>query len=166
MIINRDSIKKLILIIGYISILNISYAESVNMYLEKEFLIILSTKDYSEALKVCREADAKLDYGIDLRDLEYNNKIGLTYSKEILEDEDNGGKKGNFPWYFPRGRYDDGRYFSIEYSNGYESFAKGYYIVIVESGEVGSLSETLKEVKQYYKNAYIKRAKIYMGCME
>jgi hypothetical protein len=70
-----------------------------------------------------------------------------------------------FHWYFPRGRGDDGRYLSIEYSNGYKEFAKGYYIVIAESGEKGSMKESLKDVKRYYKDSYLKKAKIYMGCL-
>ena len=150
--IRRKRIEKIILLIGFIFITSLSYAEEIdssNMYAEKEFLIIYSTKNYNEALRVCKEADSKLKYGIDLRDLEYNKKIGLTFSKESL-----GSEVELFPWYFPRGRYDDGRYLSVEYSNGYSEFAKGYYIVIAESGEKGSMKESLKDVKRYYKDSY------------
>lgn len=157
-------LEKIVLVIGFIFILSISYAEeseNVDMYEEKEFLIIYSTKNYNEALRVCKESDKKLKYGINLRELQYNKKTGLSFSKETLE------KNGvEFPWYFPRGRYDDGKYLSIEYSNGYSEFAKGYYIVIAESGEKGSMKITLEETKKYYKTAYLKRAKIYMGCLE
>ena len=117
-------IEKIILVIGFIFILSLSYAEEIDnseMYVEKEFLIIYSAKNYNEALRVCKD----------------NKKTGLSFSKETLE---NSGME--FPWYFPRGRYDDGKYLSIEYSNGYSEFAKGYYIVIAESGEKGSMKIT------------------------
>jgi hypothetical protein len=159
----KTYIEKIFLLIGFGFIFSLSYAEEIDssdMYVEKEFLIIYSTKNYNEALRVCKEADSKLKYGIDLRELQYNKKTGLTFSKESL-----GSEEDIFPWYFPRGRGDDGRYLSIEYSNGYKEFAKGYYIVIAESGEKGSMKESLKEVKRYYKDSYLKKAKIYIGCL-
>lgn len=156
----KKILRKVILFYAIITIFNLSYAEEIEMFAEKEFLIIKSTKDYKEALKVCKEADKKLKYGIDLRDLQYNKETGLSFSKESL-----GNEAELFPCYFPRGRGDDGKYLSIEYSDGYKEFAKGYYIVIAESGEKGSMKETLKEVKRYYKDSYLKTAKIYTGCL-
>lgn len=155
-----------IIVMLMLCISNIIYADEIDMTVKKEFIIVYSTTKYKEALIKCNEVKKKLNYKIDFRGLEYNKETGLSYSKEILEDKENGGEKGRFPWYFPRGRNDDGEYISIEYSNGYKEFRKGYYIIIIASGEEGTLSKKLENVKKCYKDAYIKRAEIYMGCME
>ena len=155
-----------IIVIILLCLSHILYSEEIDKTVKKEFIIVYSTTKYKEALNKCNEVNKKLNYNINFRGLEYNKEIGLSYSKEILEDKENGGEEEIFPWYFPRGRNDDGEYISIEYSNGYKEFKKGYYIIIIASGDEGTLSAKLEKVKKYYKDAYIKRAKIYMGCME
>ncbi len=69
----------------------------------------------------------------------------------------------DYPCYVPRGRYDDGIYISIEYSNSYENFKDGYYIVIAASGD--DVKEYLKPVKEVVKDAYVKSSKVYIGCL-
>jgi hypothetical protein len=132
------------------------------MSVEKEFVIILSSTSYKAALRTAKEAATKLQYKLDLRDLQMNKESGLTWDKKTCENE-----WDEFPCYVARGRYDDGSYVSIEYSDAYQGFRKGYYIVIVAAGEKGSteVKTALTKAKSFYKTAYSKSTKVYMGCM-
>ncbi len=143
--------------------------DNPDCYAEKDFLLIQSTQDYQTALQTAKQATKELNIKLDLRGLipDKNSRIGLTppadtclkYSKEY------GGKDSTC--YLARGRWDDGIYISIEYSNAYDSFKKGYYIVMVGSGfkKDQKLITTLKRVKTKYSDAYIKTSKVYMCCM-
>ena len=138
-------------------------------YSEKDFLIIQSTKDYKAALKVAQQAKKSLGMKLDLRELipDKDTRSGLTlpadtclkYSREYGEQDST--------CYLARGQWDDGIYISIEYTNAYDNFTKGYYIVMVGSGlkKDQSLIQTLKKVKTKYSDAYIKTSKVYMCCM-
>ncbi|MEI9946862.1 MAG: hypothetical protein WDN26_21915 [Chitinophagaceae bacterium] len=136
--------------------------DTVDAYVEKEFVIIKSAPKYEDALQTAKLAATKLQLKLDLRELKKNTATGLTWSKQTCEDE-----WGEFPCYVARGRYDDGNYVSIEYSNAYTGFREGYYIVIVAGGERGSkeVKSALTNAKKIYKDAYSKRTKVYVGCM-
>ncbi len=122
----------------------------------KSFTIIISTKSYRSALRKAQEAANKLVIPMDLRSLTPDKEQGLT-SNEVCGC---GEKHG----YISRGRYEDGKYISIEYSSAFEGFSKGYYIVVVQSGYHDALNETLPSIKKQYKDAYIKDSEVYMGC--
>ena len=123
--------------------------DNPDCYAEKNFLIIQSAKDYTAAFQTAKQATKILDIKLDLRELipDKDPRIGLTppadtclkYSKEY------GGQDSTC--YLARGRWDDGIYISIEYSNAYDSFIKGYYIVMVGSGfkKDETLTATLKK---------------------
>jgi hypothetical protein len=113
-------------------------------------------------LNTAKTAAAKLKFKLDLRDLKKNPDTGLSWNKKICEDE-----WDEYPCYVARGRYDDGDYVSIEYSDAYSGFQKGYYIVIISSGEKGvpEIKSALIKAKKYYKDAYAKTTKVYVGCM-
>lgn len=123
----------------------------------KGFTIVLSTKSYDAALKVAKEASEKLQIEFQERG-NYPNPEGGLSNDEICECGESHG-------YLPRGRYDDGKYVSIEYSSSYSSFAEGYYIVIVNSGDRKELEKNLPSVRDHFKNAYVKNDKVYVGCM-
>jgi hypothetical protein len=129
-------------------------------YIKKSICIILSTTSYNEAKKVAKQAKIKCKIPIDYRDLIPNQKIGLTLCKADCQTEEL-----DYPAYYSRGRNDDGEYISIEYSNAYQGFTKGYYIVVVYSGDKAAAENTLKKVKPFYKTAYIKLTEVYIGCM-
>lgn len=123
----------------------------------KGFTIVLSTKSYDAALKVAKEASDKLQIEFQERG-NYPNPEGGLSNDEICGCGESHG-------YLPRGRYDDGKYVSIEYSSSYSSFAEGYYIVIVNSGDRKELDQDLPSVRDHFKNAYVKNDKVYVGCM-
>ncbi len=141
-----------------------SIAQMADCYVEKRFLIINSTKNYKFALQVAQRASKDLNLELDLRDLgpSTDTTIGLSMPKDscIKYWESN-------TCYLARGRGDDGDYVSIEYSNAYSGFARGYYIVVVASGlkKDPKMAASLKRVKAIYKDAYSKVSKVYMCCM-
>lgn len=138
--------------------------ESANEpYIRKGFAIIKSTKDYSEALRFAQRSSSLLNLKLNLRGLKPHKKTGLTFNRKICNDE--GGSE--YPCYISRGRYDNGKYISIEYSDAYQGFRKGYYIVIIASYQAGSklLEESLNHARKHYRDAYIKISKVYVGCI-
>lgn len=132
-------------------------AQDENTFASKGFTIVLATKNYDRALKLAKEASKSLELEFKSRGNSPAKQGGLT-SDEVCSC---GIKHG----YVPRGRYDDGEYVSIEYSNNYESFRNGYYIVMVCSGDPEELVQQLPKIKEHYHDAYIKNDKVYLGCM-
>lgn len=129
-------------------------------YATKSFLIIQSTKNYAAAKATAVKASKQLGYKLDLRGLVPNKKTGLTDTKANCQEDG----IGKYPCYYSRGRYDDGRYVSIEWSGAFPEFTKGYYIVIVASGDAEAKA-ALPKTKKIFKDAYAKKAKVYLGCM-
>lgn len=141
-----------------------SFAEEseVDAWSDKSFVIIASKKNYDEAEKIAIEASSKLKTKMDLRGLSPNDKTGLTFSKVECENQ-----WDRYPCYWARGRWDDGEYISIEYSNQYKGFQKGYYIVVFANSSKSSswIKKSLKKVNEIYKDAYIKNTKVWLGCI-
>ncbi len=157
--------KYLFLPILFLLLFNISFGQEENFSQEikKYFLIVSSTKDYSSALKKANSISEDLTLKLDLRGLlEGDNKLGLSWGKTVCEEDG-----WEYPCYVPRGRYDDGDYVSIEWSNGFQGFSEGYYIVVVASNTNydQKIKSLLKKVKEFIPSAYIKSSMIYMGCM-
>ena len=152
--------KKILLVVLFLCIN--SFAEDTNteveMFVDKSFLIAKSTTSYKEAKSFSEKISKTLGIGINYRRLTFNKSEFLSFSKE--ECTQNGWE---YPCYEPRGRYDDGEYISIEHTNWYDEFSNGYYIVVVASGK--DAPKTLLKVKKHYSDAYVKKAKVYMGCM-
>lgn len=132
-------------------------SSSDEMTVKKSFLIIMSTKNYQNALKYANEAVTNLNDSLNLRTMVPDSLEGLTTTATCECGENHG--------YIPRGRYDDGAYISIEYSNYFDGFAEGFYMVIVASGNKADLVKKQQKVMKYYTDAYIKTTTVYMGCM-
>jgi hypothetical protein len=145
-----------LLIIVFVSSFGKAQGEDHHM-VKRSFLIIKSTKNYQRALKTAQLACNNLGLTLELRNNYYDKEEGLANSEICGCGEMHG--------YFPRGRYDDGNYISIDYSSAYTGFAEGYYIVIVSSGNREDVKKLLPKAQKFYSDAYIKDSKIYMGCM-
>ena len=148
------------LLLTLILLSNIFYGQET--LVKKQFLIAGSTKDYSNALKIAESIADDLKLKLDLRGLYYDESFGLTFKKSVCEEDG-----GNFPCYQARGRYDNGSYISIEMSDSYQGFSKGYYIVIIASysDNKEEIEALLKNTKEYIPDAYIKSSNVYVGCM-
>ena len=147
----------------YVDIDWLEYEKSLTK--DFSFVIIISTKSYDAALERAEEASEKLGYPLDLRGLHPNDEMGLSLPREVCEAIC-GGDVVDYPQYLPRNDYGESKYVSVEYSNGFRGFTKGYYIVVVASGEKGDpiINEAVKESKKYYKDAYAKTCGVWMGC--
>lgn len=139
----------------------VSQDKEATPWIKKSFAIVSSTKDYRIAAKIAQEAHKKLKLKLQLRDLTPNSDTGLSFPKEVCKSSGGWG----FPCYVARGRYDDGDYVSIEYSNAFTGFSPDYYIVIISSGPAKYVAKIVKRAKRYYPDAYVKTTDTYLGCM-
>ena len=128
----------------------------------KSFVILKATPSYADARSVAAAAAERLAIRLDLRDLEPNAAVGLTFSKESCDDE-----FGEYPCYVPRGRFDDGVYISIEHSSSYEGFEEGQYVVMLASGSPRSLTiyAAVRRAKSQFPDVFVKIAPVYLGCI-
>lgn len=158
--------KKILMLILSVLIFINSYAETGSAESEnvdKYITILHSSKSYDSALNFAKKSANKLNIKLDLRDLIYHKENGLSFTKEKL---DSSGML-EFPSYIIRGRvYEENPFISIEYSSSYENLTKGYYIVVAKiDTDLKESKNLLKTIKKTYKNAYIKKSNIYVGCM-
>jgi hypothetical protein len=140
-------------------------AYEASMTKDFSFVILISTKDYQAALKRAKDASEKLGYPLNLRELHENKETGLSLPRKVCEEDICGGGL-NYPIYMPRNDWGDSKYVSVEYSNGFKGFTKGYYIVVVASGEKGDpiIQEALTESRKFYTDSYAKSCGVWMGC--
>ena len=127
---------------------------------EKAFLLVAASKDWDTARSTASQAAQALALEIKV-EVEPHPTEGLTFSREACEGEGGFG----YPCYVARGRYDDGEFVSVEWSSAYEGFTPGLYIVVVASGSEAEVKKHLDAARDVYGDAYIKKAKVYMGCM-
>ncbi|MFN9113711.1 MAG: hypothetical protein ACK5XN_26890 [Bacteroidota bacterium] len=152
---------KNLLLIALLGLGNL-YAQSDNdCYATREFLIAGSLTDYASALQQAQKVAKGAGLKLDLRGLRPVPKVGLSFDDTLCVNE-----WGEAPCYVARGRYDNGSYISIEYSDAYAGFRPGYYIVVAHSGEAGKTpAAVLSGVRRIVPSAYIKSSKVYMCCM-
>ena len=135
-----------------------------NVDVPKDIVILQSTRDYAAALAGARQAATKLGRPLKLAGNHPSKELGLSASKA-----DCTGAGYDFPCYVPRGQggAEDSDYLSIEFSDGYTGFAKGYYIVVAALAPPNSaaLHQTLARVQHAYPTAYAKRTSVWFGCM-
>lgn len=154
--------KNVFLLLLLISTYALPLRSQESPYVKKEFLIIHAGKDYAAALRKATDASRKLKLKLDLRGLNAHQGIGLSCNEKTCEEE-----FGFYPCYVARGRGDDGAWVSIEYSDAYIEFEKGYFIVVVSSFVSNSEKSKvqLAKAKPFYPDAYLKASKVYIGCI-
>lgn len=135
-----------------------------NVNVPKDIVILQSTRDYAVALASAQQAATKLGRPLKLAGYHPNQALSLSASPA-----DCSGDGYDFPCYVPRGQgaAEDSDYLSIEFSDGYAGFAKGYYIVVAALAPPHSvaLHHTLARVQRTYPSAYAKRTSVWFGCM-
>lgn len=134
----------------------------------KQVIIVRSTKSYEEALTAAKDAAKRLGKKLDLRELQPNAKTGLTLSEAACKT--GGSDEKDYPYYPARGdgNAENDDYVSVEYTDAYKGFAKGFYIVVVGITDVsGAAAEKLlAEVKKVYGDAYGKKTVVWYGPMD
>ena len=138
--------------------------DKTDMLVKKDVVILQSAKSYQVALQTARQAASRLHIPLDLEGYRPHTSEGLTMSK--ADCASNGFE---YPTYVPRGYglVADSAFVSIEYSNGYDGFAKGYYLVVAAVGQPGSAAvrQTSAASQRWYADAYTKRTTVYISCM-
>jgi len=161
---NRGAILRIVVlsVLGLARMSRADDSDEPSPWVKKSFVILKSTGSYDEAHRFSIAAAKALDARLDLRDLSPDKKVGLTFSRKACQHE-----IGSFPCYWPRGRFDDGVYVSIEYSNGYKGFKDGLYIVILANGgtEDENIKSALRHARAIYPDAYVKTTPVYLGCV-
>ena len=130
----------------------------------KDIVILQSTRDYAAALAGARQAAARLNRPLKLAGNKPTKTLGLTASQAACTEAGY-----DYPCYQPRGQggAENSDYLSIEFSDGYTGFAKGYYIVVAALAPPNSaaLRQALARVQRAYPTAYAKRTAVWFGCM-
>ncbi len=126
---------------------------------DKAFLLVAASKDWDTARSTASQAAQALALEIKV-EVEPHPTEGLSFDAKTCEESG-----FEHPCYVARGRYDDGQYVSVEWSTAYEGFTPGLYIVVVASGSKDEVKAQLEAAREVYGDAYIKTAKVYMGCM-
>ncbi len=148
----------------HLLIISTAAAQDFNTMVPKEIVILHSTKDYAAALKTAKEAAVHLGKKLDLESNHPNKQLGLSMTKSDCE-----ANAYEYPCYTARGdgSAENSDFVSIEYSDAYEGFAKGYYIVVAAIGKPRSviIKNAIAAAKKWYKDAYAKRTSVWLGCM-
>ena len=155
--------KQVVVIVLLLFCLPVSlFAQEDVPLIRKSFVIITATRSYSDALRSAKRAVAKLGFPLNLRGLHPHKRTGLTLTRA---DADSNGWE--YPINYPRGRYDDGKYISIEYSSGYDEWKPKQFLVMVWSGNAldPERKKILNDVKKIFTSVELRSANIYMGCM-
>jgi hypothetical protein len=126
---------------------------------EKAFLLVAASKDWDTARSTASQAAQALAMELKV-EVEPHPTEGLSFDAKTCTESG-----FEFPCYVARGRYDDGEFVSVEWSSAYEGFTPGLYIVVVASGPEAEVKKQLDAAREVYGDAYIKKAKVYMGCM-
>lgn len=127
-----------------------------DFYSAKYILILKSTKDYNEAVNFALDAGKKLKSKFNNDNKRYSKEKGI-YFEGIEDDDYNGG-------YYPR-RY-AGENITLENSGYYEGFDEGYIIVVGGVyDDKESSTKALRNAQTIYNGAYVKKTKMWMGCI-
>ena len=137
-------------------------------FMENRYVVILSVyKDFAEARadaeKVAKAS--RVPFSMDGR--VYDRKRGLIYP----DDSDDEVFRGQYvarrsDKTVLKGSDEQRRYLSVERSDGYDGFKKGFYIVVAGIHEDSpSAQADVKRFSAWVPTAYAKKTRIYMGCM-
>lgn len=129
---------------------------------KQSFVIVYATKEYRHALRVAQDVARKTGVRLNLRGLSPHPQSHLTFSLQECANSE-----FDYPCYLTRAYDDDGEYLTIDWSNGFDDFQPGYFIVTAAGGNPGDpqLAKTLQRVKPIFPGAYIKTTRVYIGCM-
>ncbi|MFH1468850.1 MAG: hypothetical protein ABIO70_30965 [Pseudomonadota bacterium] len=126
---------------------------------EKAFLLVAAAKDWDTARSTASQAAQALalELKVEVAPLPGG---GLTFPAATCT-----ASGFEHPCYVARGRYDDGAFVSVEWSSDYQGFTPGLYIVVAASGPEAEVKPHLAAARELYPDAYIKKAKVWMGCI-
>lgn len=143
-------------------------AEKQPDFMENRYVVILSVyQDFAEAkadaVKIAKAS--KVPFSMEHRI--FDKKRGLIYP-DNFDDEVFRGEyvARRFHTTVLKEGADDTPYISVERSDGYDGFKKGFYIVVAGVHDNSAAAQKqLKQFTDWAPTAYAKKTRIYMGCM-
>lgn len=154
-------------LIGLVATSAVSPAKEPD-FLENRYVIILSVYQSfdaarEDAVKIAKAS--RVPFSMEGR--VFDKKRGLIYP-DNFDDEIFRGQyvARRYHTTVLKGSDDERAYLSVERSDGYDGFKKGFYIVVagVHENSASAQAQT-KRFTAWAPTAYAKKTKIYMGCM-
>jgi hypothetical protein len=130
----------------------------------KSVLILGSVKTFSEAESLAKDVSSRSGVPYSTRGMIYDKKKGLIYPKDFSDELYRGS-------YYGRRSNDEcegAECISIERSEFYSGFEKGYYVVVggLYDKSISKEGEAaLAKFKKIVPDAYAKKTEVYMGCL-
>ena len=137
-------------------------------FLEDRYVVILSVcKTFAEARAEAEKIAKASKVPFSMEGRVYDKKRGLIYPDN---DQDEGFRgqyiARRYHSTFLKGSDEKRPYLSVERSDGYDGFKKGFYIVVAGIHEDSrSAQADTKRFTAWVPTAYAKKTRIYMGCL-
>ena len=126
-----------------------------SLYLQKHIVVLSLMENYDDAVVFALAASAKLGIRFDHENKWYSEIKKIRYSEKIKDRLYKGS-------YHPR-RY-DGEYISLENSDFYKDFPRGYIVVVAGIyADKKDAQEALARIRRSYRRAYIQKTALWMG---
>ncbi len=132
-------------------------------FFDKYVLVIKQTKNYEEAVSFAKQASQKLGVKFENENILYSKEKGIYFSEDINDPLYAGS-------YYPR-RYGKDfstgeDFISLENSSSYKGFSRGNIIIVYSIYDrKEDAAKALRKIKTFYKSAYFKKTKLWMGCI-
>jgi hypothetical protein len=137
-------------------------------FLKNRHVVILSVyKSFAEARADAERISKASKVPFSMQGRVYDKKRGLIYPDN---DEDEAFRGQYFARRYHttvlKGSDESREYLSVERSDGYDGFKKGFYIVVAGIHENAAAAQAdAKRFSAWAPTAYAKKTRIYMGCM-
>ena len=129
-----------------------------NLYQDRYIVVLSIMENYDDAVVLAMAASYKLGIRFDHENKWYSTRKRIRYSQDIKDKLYKGA-------YHPR-RY-EGEYISLENSDYYKGFPRGYIIVVAGIyGDKKSAAKALARIRKSYRYAYVQKTVMWMGYID
>lgn len=130
---------------------------------EKSVVILACEKSFASTQREAKRLSQATGATFSLREMVWDQKRGLI----LPDDHPDGAWAGSYVARRNSAPPDtECDFLSIERSDAYTGFARGYYMVVAGIYDDPKEAQTVvARLKRFAQSAYAKRTKIYMGCM-
>ena len=163
----RFTFALIFLLVGLLAVPTVSCAKEPD-FIENRYVVILSVyPSFADARADAEKIGkaAKLPFSMEGR--VFDKKRGLIYP-DNFDDEVFRGQyvARRYHKTILKGSDNEREYLSVERSDGYDGFKKGYYIVVagIHESSAAAAAQT-KRFTAWAPTAYAKKTRIYLGCM-
>lgn len=148
-----------------LSLISCAFAQE-GEFMENRWVAILSAQEsFADAKAEAQKFAKATGVPFSMEGRVFDKKKGLIYPTNF-DDEVLAGQYVARRYNETHIKDKDVPYLSVERSDGYEGFKPGYYIVVAGVYENAKAAEAqVKRFSSLAPTGYVKKAKIYMGCM-